>query len=256
LTPVVFGTGDRPLLGQHHPPEGEPREAGVLLCYPAPQEYQLTHWALRTLAGLLAREGFHVFRFDYTGTGDSWGGLREASVSRWCEDVRAAATELRDMAGVTQLSCVGFRLGAALATLAAPGLDLDALVLWDPVVRGTRWLADCRALETRLYAELLLSPSPHELLGYELPPEIEAQLGAVDLLAAPPPPVSTLHVVVPQGRLDVSALVARWRDAAALGGPPVAYHHVPEQAGGGTQGALLSNRILTVIARSLAEARA
>ena len=74
MQPAFFGTSDKPLLGLYHPPTGpRAREVGVLLCYPGPQEYMSCHWAFRKLAALLAREGFHCFRFDYYGTGDSGG---------------------------------------------------------------------------------------------------------------------------------------------------------------------------------------
>ena len=97
MQPVSFGTSDRQLLGIYYPPEGEqPRDAAVLLCGPAPQEYMLTYWATRKLATLLARHGFPVMRFDYFGTGDSAGETEEGRPRLWVEDVGAAARELLD----------------------------------------------------------------------------------------------------------------------------------------------------------------
>ena len=114
MNPFFFGSSEERLLGVHHPPRGRvPREVGVLLCYPLGQEYMRAHRAFRQLAMLLARRGFHVLRFDWFGTGDSAGAGEEGSIARWLEDARTAIDELKDTAGVTRVSLVGLRLGAA-----------------------------------------------------------------------------------------------------------------------------------------------
>ena len=70
MKPFFFGPSAQPRFGLLHPPAGErARRAGVLLCYPGVQEYNISHWAFRKLAGLLARAGFPVLRFDWAGTG-------------------------------------------------------------------------------------------------------------------------------------------------------------------------------------------
>jgi len=52
--------------------------------------------ALRTLAALLAREGFHVLRFDYYATGDSAGESSEGSLSEWRANIVTARDDLRE----------------------------------------------------------------------------------------------------------------------------------------------------------------
>src|SRR4051812_9992414 len=179
MIPSFFGKSEAPLLGVYHPPRGTaPRDTGVLLCYPAPQEYMRTHWAFRKLATMLAKEGFHVFRFDYFGTGDSAGDSGEATLSKWRENVALAARELRDVASVTKISAVGFRLGAALVAT-ADDLMLTDLVLWEPVVRGLVYLGELEAIQTRRLSLDLDPPwraseRPAELLGFPFPAAIEA----------------------------------------------------------------------------------
>ena len=87
-----FGSSERALLGVYSPPEAAlEREAVVLLCHPAPQEYMRSHWALRQLAARLAAAGLHVLRFDYSGTGDSAGDSSAgASLEAWRADVLTA----------------------------------------------------------------------------------------------------------------------------------------------------------------------
>jgi pimeloyl-ACP methyl ester carboxylesterase len=119
------------------------RKSAVVLCYPYGQEYFYAFRAYRTLAAGLARAGFHVFRFDYFGTGDSAGDMGEASIQRWIADIVAAVDETRGALGHSSVSLIGLRFGATLAALAATEcLDVDRLVLWQPVIQGSDYVAD------------------------------------------------------------------------------------------------------------------
>ena len=62
-------------------------EAG---CQPLGHEYIRAHRTFNQLAAGLARAGFPVLRFDYSGTGDSSGADEMGSVKRWMADVREA----------------------------------------------------------------------------------------------------------------------------------------------------------------------
>jgi predicted alpha/beta hydrolase len=59
--------------------------------------YILTHLVLRELAMALAERGQHVLRFDYRGTGDSFGELGEVTVSDWLEDIALGVREGREI---------------------------------------------------------------------------------------------------------------------------------------------------------------
>ena len=54
-------------------------------------EYMCTHLALGELSLALAEKGQHVLRFDYRGTGDSFGDLCDVTASDWLEDIALAA---------------------------------------------------------------------------------------------------------------------------------------------------------------------
>lgn len=142
MTPLLFGSGEAPLYGVHHPPQAAPLRDGIVLCYPFGQEYMRAHRACRQLAMLLARKGHHVLRFDYSGTGNSNGDVEVASLPRWIDDVGMAIDELKEMSDVTTVSLVGLRLGAAIAALATNGrTDVSRLVAWDPIVAGHEYIA-------------------------------------------------------------------------------------------------------------------
>ena len=120
-----------------------------------------------------------MLRFDYYGTGDSSGEGSDADLTLWSEDLDEAVEELRAISGVMRVSLVGVRLGAALALRPPPTADdIQDAALWDPVVRGRRYLGELlrarRTAGTRGGTEL-------EVYGYPLPGSLREQLDALDL---------------------------------------------------------------------------
>lgn len=192
MNPFFFGSSDEPLFGIYHPPEGQRgKNRGVVICNPFGDEAIKAHRALRQLAMGLAERRVHALRFDYYGSGDSSGADEQGSLSRWIADVGAAADELKDTSGVAKVSFTGLRLGASLALVAASGRrDLDRVALWDPVVDGRAYLAELqRVHDAYLTAEFpAVGPpldeagfTPHEIMGFALPPELRAEIEALDL---------------------------------------------------------------------------
>src|SRR5688572_32608464 len=142
-----FGTGRR-LYGTLHEAKGAQKSTGVLLCYPGVQEYNMTHWAFRKLAGLITRAGMPALRFDYSCSGDSEGDVYDARLEHHVEDIATAAEELKDQADVRRVTIIGMRLGALLATRAvAKGVEANGLFLWEPVLRGTDYIAELERLD-------------------------------------------------------------------------------------------------------------
>jgi uncharacterized protein len=107
----------------------------VLLCHPMGNEQIFAYRTMRQLAARLVRVGFHVLRFDYFGTGDSYGDTGEGDLASWCEDIETAIEELKEMTGATKVNLAGLRLGANLsARVAAHRLkEISKLILWEPL---------------------------------------------------------------------------------------------------------------------------
>lgn len=142
MSAFYFGASERPLFGYHHAPSGVGVGAVVLL-QPWGSEYEYAHRTMRILAQRLAERGCHVLRFDYTGTGDTWGPSTAADLDLWEEDAAAAVLELRAMTGRPRVDLVGLRLGAVVAARVAAGRrDIGSVVLWDPIVDGEAWLRE------------------------------------------------------------------------------------------------------------------
>lgn len=188
IIPLFFPSRDSQVFGVYHAPSGaELRSEGVVLCYPAPQEYAQVHWAFQKLAKMLSAVGLHVLRFDYSATGDSYGASSEATLDAWVTDVNAAVEALRDLAGIRRVSLVGMRMGAVLAMRAiAQGLKVKSAVLWDPVVVGVDYVRYLDAAED-LRLRLLFFPESKvrvdgELMGYAFPDSLRTETARIDLL--------------------------------------------------------------------------
>jgi len=142
MNAFFFGSESRPLFGYYHAPAEEGR-GNILLCQPWGAEYQFAHRTMRFLARQLASAGWHVLRFDYSGTGDSWGDSTEANLGQWLRDTAQAAEELQAISGLSGLGLVGLRMGAYVAAVSAESRsDIRGLVLWDPITDGRAWIRE------------------------------------------------------------------------------------------------------------------
>jgi pimeloyl-ACP methyl ester carboxylesterase len=186
--PLVIGSSNGPLFAFYHPPQGEARGTGVVLCNPLGYESNASHHAYREIAQRLAARGFPALRFDYHGTGDSSGQADQADrVQAWLDSIDAAVVDLRERAGVRSVALFGVRFGATLAAVAAAKRgDIDKLLLWAPLPSGRAYIREMRAL--RMIKEPGGQPNPRlnggeESGGYYFDKQTLADLSAIDLAA-------------------------------------------------------------------------
>lgn len=146
-----FGPKGEQLFGSYHPPaSGYGRELTVI-CPPLFTDFARTHGALRTVAVSLAEAGQHVLRFDYRGTGDSFGELGDTTVRDWLEDVVLAVKEGRDISGCGVVRVLGIRAGALFAGKSLGGAsDVERLVFWDPITNGSEYLDELRRVQSKI----------------------------------------------------------------------------------------------------------
>jgi len=139
MMPLYFGAGDQRLFGVYEPArKNSGANRAAVLCNPAGNEYIHAHRTMRNLASRLSKAGLHVLRFDYHGTGDSAGSSDEGRPLKWCDDIEAAMSELKDMTGAMRMTLIGLRLGANLAARVAARHTggVETLVLWEPLAAG------------------------------------------------------------------------------------------------------------------------
>lgn len=86
-------------------------------------------------ARMFAVYGFPVFRFDFSGCGDSEGELQSVLVDDWQQDLACAIDFFRQKTGITQCLLWGLRLGAGLALMhERSSKEIFGLILWQPVL--------------------------------------------------------------------------------------------------------------------------
>ena len=197
-----FGPGDQQVFANYHPPSGGAGPVLTVICPPLFSDYMRTHLALRELAISLADRGQHVLRFDYRGTGDSFGEIGEVGVCDWLEDIALAVREGREISGCSALRLVGVRAGALLACRSIDSCaDVERLVLWDPVPDGAGYLQMLRRAQAALCERNLYLSRPErreamsEYAGYALSERLLEELRRVDASAYSSIPRGKLHVV-------------------------------------------------------------
>ena len=181
--PFWFGGADRPLFGWAHLPDDGRARAGVVLCPPLGIEAICTYYTYRQLAERLAASGLVAVRFDYDGTGDSYGGQSDPDrVGSWLTSVRAAIEEARGI-GVERLAVVGIRMGALLGASAVAELPaVDGFVLWDPCLSGSAFMREQKAFRMLSLGGETADDGSVEAPGMLFPPQVVADLGTLDLL--------------------------------------------------------------------------
>lgn len=192
MNPFYFGSRERRLFGLYEParaPRRCPRAA--VICQPWGQEYLRAHRSVRQLALTLAAAGFDTLRFDYFGTGDSAGESTDVTLEGCQCDVEAAVEEVKASSGAERTTLVGLRMGGYLAALesARRPEEIDALVMWDPVISGQEHLRELH----QMAAVNVGSGSPlqrareigggYEILGFPLSEASTRELDGVDLSA-------------------------------------------------------------------------
>jgi len=197
-----FGPAGQQLFGNYHAPAGGNGQVLTVICPPLFFDYMRTQLTLGRLALSLAEIGQHVLRFDYRGTGDSFGDLGEVTVSDWVEDIALAVQEGLDISGSQKVRLLGVRASALLACRLPGALsDFQRLVLWDPVPDGAAYLQETRGVQaTLVQRHLRLSRDKRraamlEFAGHPVSERMLDEFRLLDASAYSSVPSSKLHVV-------------------------------------------------------------
>jgi exosortase A-associated hydrolase 2 len=230
----------------HHPADGAGSGRGFVYVHPFGEEMNKARRMTAIQCRRLVAAGYAVLQIDLFGCGDSSGDFGDARWKIWKQDVQAAVRWLQERVG-GPISLWGLRLGATLAADIArePGMGIEQLLLWQPVLSGEQFLT--QFLRLRLAAEMLSGRVVQtglrdlretleqgealEIAGYELCPELASAIGDVKL-AELVPAVKRAHWLEVSTRLEpkISSASLRalevWRGrdvdirAAAVTGEP------------------------------------
>jgi pimeloyl-ACP methyl ester carboxylesterase len=123
-------------------PLGATAPVGWVLCHSLGME-QIHLARLDVLvARAVAAAGFPVLRFHGQGYGDSELGAEAVGLSSHVAETEDAVRFLAAQPGVQQVGTMGARFGGMVAALVADRLDLPGMALWEPSVRGSRYMRD------------------------------------------------------------------------------------------------------------------
>ena len=170
----LIGPSDNKIFVSVIPPKRNNLHEAVLLSYPFGQEYMRAHKAFRQLANLLSRKGYTVMRFDYPGTGDSYGDGKDIGYKECQEQAQTALDFLKNETKYEDIHLIGLRLGALVAAeLAEKNACIKKLVLWDPYISGDSFLQDCMSQISEASSQ---SKETWNIHGYPLPKVVRQPL--------------------------------------------------------------------------------
>lgn len=159
------------LFGITHPSETAGQSHALIICQPLLGEAVWTHWALKQIAQGAARAGFTVFRFDFSGTGNSTVDPLDLTVADWTKDIETAIDIMQQRGGHERISILAVRLAFAFAASVSLRRDIETLIGWDPVLDGRRWLED-RDFDRENHPD-----STSDIQGHTLSAELISELG-------------------------------------------------------------------------------
>jgi uncharacterized protein len=232
VEPFYFGTPGKPLFGCYHAPQSAPTQrCGIVLCYPAGQEYIRSHRSYRQLAFQLSQIGLPVLRFDFYACGDSHGECAEGTIPDWFSNIGSAIAEIRRRSGLFNICLIGLRLGGTLAMIAgAQRGDIQRMVLWDPVVSGQSYLQELTILHQERLRHSLgkvtngsTSERPAELLGFPITPPMLADLEKIEISSIGKKPANDILILSSSDE----TIHARVRDHLEKLGARAEHQHLP-----------------------------
>jgi exosortase A-associated hydrolase 2 len=174
------------------------RDTAVLFCHPFAEEKAVSHRILFDFATTLCQQGFPVLRFDYRCCGDSEGEFNELTLSGQLSDIRRATDIVFEHTGANHLCLFGLRLGGTFAALAAEDEPrVQALILWEPILRGRDYLDQFLRLQVvadnkeqgsigtrKGLIDKMKQDGYVDILGYEISAHFFEELSKVDLLSS------------------------------------------------------------------------
>lgn len=199
--PGWFGPEAAPLFGWWHLPAGGRAHAAVVLLAPLGREQSITSSTYRYLACRLAAQGFAVLRPDLHGVGDSSGNQEDDDrAGAWRESISVAVAEARRLVP-GHVSLVAMRGTALLAVLQAEqDPQIDALVLWDPVVTGRAFLREQQAIRAIAIGSPGGEPGVAAGLGFRLRGSDAEAMRSIDLGSGSGPLADKVLVLTRGGR--------------------------------------------------------
>jgi len=121
----------------------KPAEWCLTLAEPFGEEKKCASRMLVRMAKYLSEQhACAVFKFDFSGTGDSSGKHSAATIEQWQEELQAAISFIQKTSSAPKTALLGLRAGALIAVQAASTQSVDQLILASPLLSGAELLKE------------------------------------------------------------------------------------------------------------------
>jgi len=180
-------TTKKQLYTAYHPPsDNVDKNIGIIMCYPFGQEYMRCHKFYFKLAVKLAKNGFHVLRFDYTSSGDSSGQSEDFTLSECLDDLHQIEKDFRSAINPEKIFLFGVRFGGAVSILFSKQADINGLILISPVCKGNAHLAEMKErysnwLKGAFVNTKFLGKTDSEISGYPMSGDFLKEIRQLDI---------------------------------------------------------------------------
>jgi uncharacterized protein len=195
LTPQI---GGKQTVGVLSGPTGDRRDAGWVICHSFGMEQVFLQPVEVAVARQLAASGFSSLRFHSQGYGDSEGSTDDVRLESHVRDALDAMRVLVAETGVSKVGFLGGRFGGTVAALAACRSDAKALMLWEPISDGRRYMRELLRIaamtevataarfksSTQDAAKIFAETGIIDVQGYPLGRAVFEEVSAFDLLSA------------------------------------------------------------------------
>lgn len=119
----------------------------IIVCAPEGKEWANAYPVLVLLARELGGKNCIIYRFDYTGTGDSAGASGTAGWDDWLLGIRYLINHIHMQHPDSRMLLMGVRMGGLLALSTAGMTGVTALFLVDPVLDTRKYLKELMMME-------------------------------------------------------------------------------------------------------------
>ncbi len=122
------------LQGFLHTPLNNIKNIGIIYCPPFAEEENCSHAVIVQAARRFTETGYHVFRFYYSGTGDSEGVFSQSTLTVWKDDILQAINFFKSKTGIDKIALWGLRLGSDLMLCTCDESKPEFALIWQPIL--------------------------------------------------------------------------------------------------------------------------
>ncbi len=225
-----------PLYVMAHRAEA-PSKGVVVIAGPFAEEKKAAQRALVAASRAFASAGYDVLRFDWFGTGDSGSEFAQADVASWLNDLRAVINAARQMSDAP-VTLLGLRFGAALAWQAATEIEVENLVMWEPVINGSSYARQNRQ-RSQIRAQMThgseakttqSTDGGFDFDGFFINEKLQNEMTALDLQNGPLPKIKRLLLLQISGSPRLKKPFEDLAKRAQQGGVETAIENVAVEA--------------------------